>query len=224
MLTCLHRHSTSATFISVGCACGDRECCLVTFSKTDILRDGGLWRCNTLNPRKCSTVFDREARQATTAYEVGHLAHFIASKTTLKTLNLAQVRVLLGPYVRADPGDAWLLRLVEAARWVKMGGTPEQALQKLFPLAQAARDKGWKVKIETQTAEELVQTMRTYCKAAHKSKDGPFDETKLPKVDSDKIYITNMFVSPPWAQEAFNNLARVSNTDYAFTNKIAGMQ
>jgi hypothetical protein len=94
----------------------------------------------------------------------------------------------------------------------------------LLPLAQAARDKDWKVKIETQTAEELVQTMRTHCKAAHKSKDGPFDETKLPKVDPDKLYITNIFVSPPWAQGAFDNLAHVSNTDYAFTNKIPGMQ
>ena len=220
----MHRHSTSVNFISVGCACGDRECCLVTFSKTEPLRDGGLWRCVTRKSRKCSTVFQREARQATTAYEVSHLAYFIASKTTLKTLNLAQVRVLVGPYVRAVPGDAWLSRLVEAARWVKMGGTPEQALQKLFPLAEAARGKGWKVKIETQTAEELVQTMKAHCKAAHKSKDGPFDETKLPKVDPDKIYITNIFVSPPWAQKAFDNMAHVSNTDYAFTNKIPEMQ
>ena len=225
----MHRLDTGPDRLSMACACNQKRdkirCGFVSFSKDEALGVAGRpWRCIRVCIRLCTDSFEKEQRQAQSAYQPHQLAHFAASQLEPASINVKQLKQTLAPYLQATPSDSWYGRVVYEAKCVKQGGTPEAALRDLLPLAAALREKAWTVEIDIKSPVEMQQIIIASCRAAHKPADGTFDVAKLPQVDPNKNYITAIRIAPPWARQAFGESAPVTNADFTFTKKMSGIQ
>ena len=141
----LHRLDTGPDRLSMACACNKKQdeirCGFVSFSKDKALGVGGRWRCIKVCIRLCTDNFEKEQRQAQSAYQPHQLAHFAANQLELASINVKQLKQTLAPYLQATPSESWYGRVVYEAKCVKQGGTPEAALRDLLPLAAALREK-----------------------------------------------------------------------------------
>ena len=79
------------------------RCGFVSFSKDKALGVGGRWRCIKVCIRLCTDNFEKEQRQAQSAYQPHQLAHFAANQLELASINVKQLKQTLAPYLQATP-------------------------------------------------------------------------------------------------------------------------
>ena len=88
----LHRLDTAPDRLSMACACNKKQdeirCGFVSFSKDKALGVGGRWRCIKVCIRLCTDNFEKEQRQAQSAYQPHQLAHFAANQLELASINV----------------------------------------------------------------------------------------------------------------------------------------